>query len=260
MTTTTSERVRTERRGAVAVFTLHRPEALNALSDELVSELLEKLEAADADDSVRVLVLTGGAKVFAAGADIKGMAQATAAQIRSRDPLAQWDRLGRLAKPLVGAINGFALGGGCELAMNCDLLVAGEDAVFGQPEILIGVMPGAGGTQRLPRKIGRTRAMELLLTGRRLTAQRALDWGLVNAVVPPGQTLEEALRLAQEIAALPPLASRQIKAAVREGLDLPLEDSLRRERDRFYSLFDTADQKEGMAAFLEKRKPQFAGK
>lgn len=253
------ERVRLERRGAIAVFTLQRPEALNALSDELVSELLDKLEAADRDDAVRVHVLTGGTKVFAAGADIKGMAQASAAEMNRRDPLAPWDRFGRLAKPLIAAVNGFALGGGNELAMNADLIVAGEDAVFGQPEILIGVMPGAGGTVRLPRLVGRLRAMEALLTGRRLVAREALDWGLVNAVVPAGQALPEALRLAELVASRPAEAVRQIKAAVREGLDSPVPDALKRERERFYSLFDTQDQKEGMAAFLEKRKPKFAG-
>ncbi|MBI4347908.1 MAG: enoyl-CoA hydratase/isomerase family protein [Elusimicrobia bacterium] len=257
---TTTEKIRTERRGAVALYTIHRPEALNALSDELIAELLQKLEAADKDDAVRVHVLTGGPKVFAAGADIKGMAQATAAEMARKDPLGQWDRFSKLAKPLIAAVNGFALGGGCELAMNADLLIAGEDAVFGQPEILIGVMPGAGGTVRLPRLVGRLRAMELLLTGRRLPARQALEWGLVNAVVPPGQALEEALRLASEIAAQPAEAVRQVKAAVRGNLDKPVLEALANERERFYSLFDTADQKEGMAAFVEKRKPKFTGK
>lgn len=255
-----TEWIRVENRGAVALFTIHRPEALNALSDELIGRLLEKLEAADRDDVVRVHVLTGGPKVFAAGADIKGMAQASAAEMSREDPLGQWDRFSRLEKPLIAAVNGFALGGGCELAMNADLLVAGEDAVFGQPEILIGVMPGAGGTVRLPRLVGRLRALELLLTGRRLPAREALEWGLVNAVVPAGQALEEALRLAQEIASRPALAVRRIKAAVREQRDLPVAEALKRERSRFYGLFDTADQKEGMAAFIEKRAPKFTGK
>ncbi|MBI5203019.1 MAG: enoyl-CoA hydratase/isomerase family protein [Elusimicrobia bacterium] len=257
---TSTEKIRVERKGAVAVFTIHRPEALNALSDELIAELLEKLEAADRDPEVRVHVLTGGPKVFAAGADIKGMANATAAEMNRKDPLGQWDRFSKLSKPLIAAVNGFALGGGCELAMNADLLIAGEDAVFGQPEILIGVMPGAGGTVRLPRLVGRLRAMELLLTGRRLPARVALEWGLVNAVVPSGQVLAEALRLASEIAAQPAEAVRQIKAAVREQLDMSVPQALPAERKRFYGLFDTADQKEGMAAFVEKRKPKFTGK
>ena len=256
----TTSTVLFERRGSVALYTLNRPQALNALSDELIAELIARLDAAEKDDAVRVHVLTGGPKVFAAGADIKGMAGSTAAEMRSRDPIGSWDRFGRLAKPLIAAVNGFALGGACELAMNADIILAAEDAVFGQPEILIGVMPAGGATQRLPRLVGRTRAMELLLTGRRFTARQALDWGLVNAVVPPGQVLEEALRLAEEIAAKPAVAVRAIKAAVREGLDLPLPDGLKLERSMFYDLFDTADQKEGMAAFLEKRRPSFTGK
>lgn len=255
-----AERVKVERKGAVCVYTLHRPEALNALSDELIAELAAAMEAADADDEVRVHVLTGGPKVFAAGADIKGMAKATAAELSSKDPLARWDRIGRSPKPLIAAVNGFALGGGCELAMKADILIAGEDAVFGQPEILIGVMPGAGGTVRLPRLVGRTRALELLLTGRRLPAKEALAWGLVNAVVPAAQALPEALRLAEKIAAQPAAAARSIKAAVSEGLDLPAPRAHERERERFYALFDTEDQKEGMRAFAEKRKPRFQGR
>ncbi len=255
-----SGRILSEKRGPVGLCTIDRPEALNALSPELVLELLRALEAFDRDPSVRVLVLTGGPKVFVAGADIKEMAGYGAHEISQRDPLAVWDRFGQLASPVIAAVNGFALGGGCELAMACDLIVAAEDAVFAQPEILLGVMPGAGGTQRLTRALGKARAMELLLTGKRLQARQALAAGLINAVVPPSLVLEEALRLAGEIAAMPPLAARQIKASVRAALDLELEEGLRQERRRFYSLFDTQDQKEGMAAFVEKRKPAFQGR
>ena len=249
-----------EDRGAVAVFTLNRPQALNALSSTIIVDLLEKLESADREPGVRALVLTGGTKVFAAGADIKEMADLSAAEMNKRDILKPWDRFMRLSKPLIAAVNGFALGGGCELAMACDLIVAGEEAQFGQPEILIGVMPGAGGTQRLARLIGKSRALELLWTGKRLDARTALDWGLVHSVVPGSLVIEEAVRLAHAIAEKPAVAVREIKASVYGGLDLPIEEGLLQERRRFYALFDTEDQKEGMAAFVEKRKPSFKGK
>lgn len=245
--------------GAVAVCTLNRPRALNAISEEMTGELLQTLETLDHDPRIRAVVLTGGPKVFAAGADVKAMAGATAEEMRRGDFLAAWDRYARVSKPLVAAVNGYALGGGCELAMACDLIVAAEDATFGQPEILLGVMPGAGGTQRLVRAVGKARAMELLLTGRGIDARTALSWGLVNAVVPPGRVLEEAMRLARAVAALPPLAAREIKASANAALDLELSEGLKQERLRFYSLFGTQDQKEGMSAFLEKRKPRFAG-
>lgn len=206
------------------------------------------------------MILTGGPKAFAAGADIKEMADLSAAQMANKDILKPWERLAKLSKPLIAAVNGFALGGGCELAMACDLIIAAEDAQFGQPEILIGVMPGAGGTQRLPRLIGKSRALELLWTGKRFDARTALEWGLVSAVVPPSLVLEEALRLAREIAEKPAIAVREIKASVYGGLDMDLLGGLVQERKRFYSLFDTEDQKEGMAAFAEKRKPVFRGR
>jgi len=249
-----------EDRGGVAVFTLNRPQILNALSSGVMTQLIKGLEDADRDPQIRVLILTGGPKVFAAGADIKEMAGMSAAQMVKRDMLKIWFRLAKISKPLIAAVNGFALGGGCELAMACDMIVAADDAVFGQPEILIGVMPGAGGTQRLVRLIGKSRALEFLWTGRRLNARTALEWGLVNAVVPAPLVLEEALRIAQEIAKNAPVAVRQIKTSVYAGLDMELIDGLAQERKRFYSLFDTQDQKEGMAAFLEKRKPTFHGK
>ncbi|MBI4387160.1 MAG: enoyl-CoA hydratase/isomerase family protein [Elusimicrobia bacterium] len=239
--------------------TLNRPEALNALCEAAIAELLKHLKAFDKNPAIRAIVLTGGPKVFAAGADIKEMAGRSATQMKRQDMLAAWDGLAKISKPLVAAVNGFALGGGNELAMVCDLIVAGEDAVFGQPEILLGVMPGAGGTQRLVRAVGRARALELLWTGKRLSARQALEWGLVNAVVPAPLVLDEALRIAREIAAQPPLAVRAIKASVTAGLDTKLLKGLRQERRRFYALFDTQDQKEGMAAFMEKRRPRFTG-
>jgi len=246
--------------GAVAVCTLNRPEVLNALSEAVIVDLLALLRGWDRDRAVRAVVLTGGPRVFAAGADIKEMAPLSAAEIKRKDLLYSWRDFAKVSKPLIAAVNGWALGGGCELAMACDLIVAAEDAVFGQPEILLGVMPGAGGTQRLPRLIGRSRALELLWTGRRLDARTAMDWGLVHKVVPPSLVLDEAMRLARGIAEQAPEAARAIKASVDAGLDTSLLEGLAQERQKFYALFDTQDQKEGMAAFLEKRKPHFTGK
>ena len=250
----------TERRGAVFVARLNRPEALNALSDSLVARLVSALESADRDPAVRVLVLTGGDKAFAAGADIKGLAEASIVDMLGSDRLAQWEKLRKLSKPLIAAVSGFALGGGCELAMSCDMIVAAEDAAFGQPEILLGAMPGAGGTQRLTRAIGKARAMEYVLTGRRFTAREAHAWGLVNRVVPKERVLEEALALAEEIARQAPLAVRLAKEAVNRALETDLETGLGYERRLFYLLFGTEDQKEGMKAFIEKRKPSFKGR
>ncbi len=249
-----------ERRGAVEVLRLNRPRALNALSDALVAALVEAMEKADRDPDVRVLIVTGGEKVFAAGADIKGMAEADVVNMLGSDRLGQWERFRRIQKPVVAAVAGFALGGGCELAMSCDLIVAADDATFGQPEILLGVMPGAGGTQRLVRAIGKYRAMEYVLTGRRFTAAEAREWGLVNRVVPRELLLDEALRLAGEIARQAPLAARLAKESVNRALDSDLETGLRYERHLFYLLFGTQDQKEGMQAFIEKRPAEFKGK
>lgn len=252
--------VRAEKRGQVAIVVIDRPDALNALSEAIVDELLAELASLDKDDGVRAIVITGGPRVFVAGADIKEMADATAAQMRKGDFLAAWDGFAAISKPLIAAVNGFALGGGNELAMNCDLIVAAEDASFGQPEILLGVMPGAGGTQRLARLIGPKRALQYLWTGDRLSARQALEYGLVNAVVPGPLVLEEAVRLAEKIAQQAPIAVRQIKESVYAGLDKTLLDGIVQERKRFYALFDTKDQKEGMRAFIEKRKPAFQGR
>jgi enoyl-CoA hydratase len=245
----------------VALVTLDRPEALNALSFALLAQLVAALRALDADAAVHAIVLTGaGDRAFAAGADIKEMAEATPSSLAAGGGFDAWDDLRAIRKPVVAAVRGFALGGGCELVMACDLVVAGDDAQFGQPEIRIGVMPGAGGTQRLTRAIGKARAMELILTGRSIDAREAERLGLVTRVVPAEATLEAALALAAEIAAMPPLAVQAAKSAVNAAFERPLTDGLADERRAFFDLFATADQKEGMAAFVEKRAPRWTGR
>lgn len=248
------------RDGAVTTVELNRPQALNALNLELMEELVATLEALDRDDAVRAIVLTGNDKAFAAGADIKEMADATAVDMLYRDQFAKWDRIRKIKKPIVAAVSGFALGGGCELMMHCDIVIASETARIGQPEINIGVMPGAGGTQRLTRAVGKTLAMEMVLTGRFINADEALEAGLVNKVVPVEFFLEEAQRLAKEIASKPPVAVRLAKEAVLKAFDTTIEMGLEFERKNFYMLFATEDMKEGMAAFIEKRKPEWRGK
>jgi len=263
MTTTAASEVLVERDGPVGIAVLNRPQALNALSMPLMKSLLDALEAFDADPDVRVMIVTGSPRAFAAGADInemKELAGSAAAEAALEAHLARWDRIGALKKPVIAAVSGFALGGGCELALACDTIVAAETAVFGQPEILIGVIPGAGGTQRLTKAVGKALAMELVLTGRRLTAREALDRGLVARVVAPEVVLDEAKRLAREIAKQAPLAVQAAKAAVVAASDRALEAGLKAEREAFYALFDTRDQKEGMRAFAEKRAPAFSGK
>lgn len=244
----------------IGVIQLNRPEVLNALSPDLMTELVEALEAYDANPEVGCMVLTGGEKVFAAGADIKRMAEASAVEMLLIDQLARWDRIRKLHKPVVAAINGFALGGGCELAMMCDMIIAGENAKFGQPEIGIGVIPGAGGTQRLTRAVGKAKAMELILTGRQFGAEEALQMGLINKVVPPELTLDEAKAMAKTIASKPAIAVRLGKEAILKAFDTTMEGGLDYERKLFYLLFASADQKEGMAAFMEKRSPVWQGK
>ena len=245
----------------VALVTLNRPEALNALSYALLAELDAVLVALDADPGGRVIVITGsGERAFAAGADVRELSAETPSSLHGADPFSAVDRVATLATPTIAAVRGFALGGGCELAMACDMLIAGDDARFGQPEILIGVMPGSGGTQRLSRAGGRARAMELVLTGRRIDATEADRLGLVTRVVPAAETLASALALAATVAAMPPLAVQAAKAAVNAAQELPLAAGLRHERDRFEALFATEDQREGMAAFLEKRKAVWTGR
>jgi len=252
--------LRLERDGYVATVFLNRPKQLNALNIGLMDELVATLEELDCDDSVRAMVLTGNEKAFAAGADITEMAGADPTTMLKRDQFAKWDRIRKLKKPLIAAVSGFCLGGGCELAMHCDIMIASETAQFGQPEIKIGVMPGAGGTQRLTRAIGKARAMEMVLTGKFISAQEAYQFGLVNRVVPAEVYLSEAQKLAHEIAAMSPVAVRLAKEAVLKVYESFLLDGLEFERKNFYLLFATEDQKEGMAAFLEKRAPQFKGK
>ena len=244
----------------IALVTLDRPKALNALSFELLDQLASALEALDADPACRAIVLTGaGDRAFAAGADVRELAPQTAASLDTGGGFAAWDRLAAIGLPMIAAVRGFALGGGCELAMTCDMIVAAEDATFGQPEILLGVMPGAGGTQRLTRAIGKARAMELVLTGRSMSAREAEARGLVTRVVPAEATLEAALELAATIATMPPRAVRAAKAAILDAAERGLSEGLARERVAFFGLFDTDDQAEGMAAFTQKRPPVWSG-
>ena len=243
-----------------AVIQINRPDVLNALNMKLMEELVGALEDLDKDDGVRAIILTGNEKAFAAGADIKEMADASAVEMLIRDQFARWDRIRKIKKPLIAAVSGFALGGGCELAMTCDIIIASETAKFGQPEINIGVMPGAGGTQRLTRAVGKAKAMEMVLTGKMIGAEEAMRWGLVNKVVPVESYFEEAKSLAREIASKPPIAVRLAKEAVLKAFDTTIEGGLEFERKNFYMLFASEDQKEGMKAFSEKRKPKWQGK
>lgn len=245
--------------GHVGIATLNRPEVLNALSVELMDQLIAALEGFDNDPNIRVIVVAGSEKVFAAGADIADMAEASVVQMSERNNLARWKRIAAVRKPIVAAVSGFALGGGCELAMHCDMIVASESAQFGQPEIKIGVMPGAGGTQRLTRAIGKFRAMELILSGRFMSAQEAYEAGLVTKVVAKEQFLSEAMALATQLATMPPIALKFAKEAVLKADEMSLNEGLEYERKLFYALFATDDQKEGMKAFLEKRKAEFRG-
>ena len=247
-------------RPAVALIQLNRPQELNALNLQLMLEIRDALKALDEDEAVRVVVITGNERAFAAGADIKQMAGKTAIDMLITDQFSTWDQIRKFRKPLIGAVSGFALGGGCELAMTCDMLVASETAQFGQPEIRIGTMPGAGGTQRLTRAVGKAKAMEMVLTGEFISAQEAHRVGLVNRVVPAGQYLEEAYRLAASIAAMSPVAARLAKESVNRSFETHLDEGLHFERKNFYLTFASEDQKEGMAAFVEKRKPVFKGR
>ncbi len=249
-----------EQRGAVGLVTLNRPGALNALSEALLTELMEALQGFDSDEAVHVMVIAGSEKAFAAGADIKEMVDKDARGMTGGSPFAQFERIRGFQKPIVAAVSGWALGGGCELALSCDLIVASETARFGLPEVTIGVIPGAGGTQLLPRALGTRLAMEMILNNRILTAREALELGMVNRVVPPERCLEEALSLAAEIAARAPLAVRLAKRLVRRSQEQPLTAGITEEQLGFFNLFDTEDQKEGMRAFIEKRPPRWQGR
>jgi enoyl-CoA hydratase len=240
----------------VGLIRLNRPQALNALNRQLTQELFQALEAFDADPEIRCMVLTGSDKAFAAGADIKEMQDLTPVDLL-REDFTDWSRMSRLKKPLIGAVSGYALGGGCEMAMQCDLLIASETARLGQPEITLGIIPGAGGTQRLTRAVGKALAMEMVLANRHLTALEALHYGLINAVYPVETYLTEALKLAEKIAAMPGVAVQLAKDAVNQAYESSLHEGLIHEKRNFYLLFGTEDKQEGMQAFIEKRKAQW---
>ncbi len=249
-----------EREDPIAVVRINRPEVRNALNVRVMDELVAALEALDADALVRAIVLTGDEKAFAAGADIGGFVGATPITMQQEGLTTRWERIARVNTPLIAAVSGFALGGGCELAMVCDIVVASETAQFGQPEVNLGIIPGGGGTQRLTRVAGKYRAMELILTGRRFGAQEAKELGLVARVFPKESWLEDAKALAREIAAKPPLAIRAALEAVDLVANSTLEAGLEFERKAFYLLFATQDKDEGTRAFMEKRKPEFKGR
>ena len=248
------------REGPVGIVTLNRPQQLNALSYDLVKELSLAMEAFDLDQEIKAIVLTGGEKVFAAGADIKEMVDATPFDERIQGRMSYRDKINRISKPVIAAVSGYALGGGCELAMSCDLIIASETARFGQPEVNIGTIPGSGGTQRLTRTVGKYRSMEMVLTGEFLSASDAERFGLVNKIVPAELLLEEAKSIAIKIATKSPVSIRLAKEAILKSFNTPLDEGLEYERKCFYLLFASEDRKEGMKAFIEKRKPQFKGK
>ena len=249
-----------ERHDAVTLIRLNRPQALNALNSQVLAELIDAFAAYDADDSQHCLVLTGSEKAFAAGADIKEMQAQGFADMYGSNFFAGWERVTDTRKPWIAAVSGFALGGGCEVAMMADFIIAGDNAKFGQPEIKLGVTPGMGGSQRLAAAVGKAKAMEMCLTGRMMGAEEAEKAGLVARVVPAASLVEEALKTATEIAAMPPLAAIAAKEMVNAAFELPLAQGVKFERRLFHGLFGTEDQKEGMAAFVEKRPGQWSGR
>jgi len=244
----------------VALLRMNRPEAMNALNTAIRAELGEHFKNLSADDSVRCIVITGNEKAFVAGADLKEMSEMGTAEMNAMKVRDQWRVIAGCPQPVIAAVNGFAFGGGCELAMHADIIIAGESTKFGQPEVKVGIMAGGGGTQRLTRAVGKFKAMKMLLTGEPITGREAFDMGLASELVADDQVLNRALELADMIAALPALAIRQTKEVVLAGADCSLDAGLTLERKAFDILFDTEDQKEGMRAFIEKRKPEFKGK
>ena len=247
-----------ETRGAVGVITLNRPQAMNALNSQVMRELGEALDGFEADDAIGAIVITGNEKAFAAGADIKEMKDKTFMECYLEDFItSSWERTARCRKPVIAAVAGFALGGGCELAMMCDIILAADNAEFGQPEITIAAIPGAGGTQRLARAVGKAKAMELCLTGRRMKAEEAERAGLVARVVPLAELQGEAMKTAEKIAAMSRPIAMLVKEAINRAFETTLAEGIRFERRMFHAVFATEDQKEGMGAFAEKRKPQF---
>ena len=245
---------------AIALIQLNRPKELNALNPQLMGEVRDALQQLDKNDSVKVIIITGNDQAFAAGADIKQMADKSAIDMQIMDQFSTWDQIRKTKKPIIAAVSGFALGGGCEFVMTCDMVIASETAKFGQPEIKIGTIPGAGGTQRLTKAVGKAKAMELILTGRFLSAQEAHFYGLVNKVVPVEMYMHEAVELAKEIAQMSPVAVQLAKEAINRSFETQLDEGLMFERKNFYLTFASADQKEGMKTFIEKRKPVFTGK
>ena len=254
------ENIQVETRDRVGLIILDRPKALNALSPRLMEELIAALKSFDEDDEIGAMVITGSEKAFAAGADIKTMADASPVDMLKSTFIPTFDIIRDIKKPLLAAVSGYCLGGGSELALACDMIIASETAQFGQPEINLGIIPGAGGTQRLTRAVGKALAMEMILNNRTLSAQEALSFGLINQIHPPEETLEKAVALAQEIALRAPLAVQSGKEMVNQAYEAHLSEGLKDERRAFYLLFATEDQKEGMAAFLEKRSPEWQGK
>ena len=254
------ELIKVEPDPPIATITLDRPKVLNALSPAVIAEIGLALRELEADDAVRAVVITGGPKVFAAGADIGDMAERSAAEQLNRDQTGAWAPISGFKKPLIAAVNGYCLGGGCELALMCDVVIAGDSARFGQPEINLGIIPGAGGTQRWPRTAGKYAAMEVMLTGGMVSARRAYELGMVNKVVPAEMTVALAQRMARQLAEKPPVAVRLAKESVQKAFETSLTEGLAAERRSFYFLFSTDDQKEGMRAFLAKEKPAFHGR
>lgn len=252
--------VLTEIRGHVGLVTLNRPEAMNAFNNTLLRDLFDALEGFDKDERVGAMVVTGSEKAFAAGADIKEISEASPFEMINKGRVDQFDRIQKINKVVIAAVSGWALGGGCEFAISCDMIVASETAKFGQPEIAIGVIPGAGGTQRLARLLGKHLAMEIVINNRTLTAAEALQFGMVNRVVPVDRYLDEAVALAEEVASRAPLAVRMAKDSVDAAFETTLTEGLKAERRNFYPLFSTEDQREGMKAFIEKRKADWKGK
>lgn len=251
--------IKTSVEQSVAVIQLHRPDVLNALNRKMVDEIVDALTFFDNDNKIKVIVLTGNERAFAAGADIDEMANETPMTLERLDPFAVWDKIALVKKPIIGAVQGFALGGGFELVLNCDLIFAAETAQFGFPEVNLGVMPGAGGTQRLTKILGKTKALQWLWLGDMMPAKTAYENGIVTRLFAQEIVVSETMKVAHRLASQPPLSLRLIKEAVHKAVDSPLEDGLQLERKNFYLLFSSADQKEGMRAFIEKRNPDFKG-
>ncbi len=254
------ETIIVERRGRAGLITFNRPEALNALNAALMDELARAIDEFEADSRIGCMVLTGSERAFAAGADIKEMQHKSFPDTYREDFIASWERITRARKPVIAAVSGYALGGGCELAMMCDFILAAPTAKFGQPEITLGIMPGAGGTQRLTAAVGKAKAMEMCLTGRMMDAEEAERAGLVSRIVPVNELVDEAVRVAEKISDLSMPAVMMTKEGINQSLETGLASGIRLERRLFQSLFGTPDQKEGMAAFVEKREPQFKHK